>query len=97
MCVCVRVQDEVEEKMKAQVDLISAHLGRVEKQLEKECSVDRAKQTESKMNTRIQAMENSFHAELEQMRREYQSGESGDLVQCEENSLLKLIDMLPNN
>ncbi|XP_053509980.1 protein FAM81B [Ictalurus furcatus] len=65
---------EVEEKLKAQVDLISTQLGRVEKQLEKERSVDRAKQTESKMNTRIQSLENSFQAELEQMRREYQSG-----------------------
>ncbi|KAK3539033.1 hypothetical protein QTP86_023488 [Hemibagrus guttatus] len=65
---------EMEEKLKAQVHLISAHLGCVEKQLEKESSADQAKQTESKINTRIQAMEKSFQAELEQMRREYQSG-----------------------
>ncbi|KAK2845716.1 hypothetical protein Q7C36_010570 [Tachysurus vachellii] len=65
---------EVEEKLKAQVHLISAHLGHVEEQLEKECSVDHAKQTESKINTRFQAMETSFQAELEQMREEYQSG-----------------------
>ncbi|XP_047674038.1 protein FAM81B isoform X2 [Tachysurus fulvidraco] len=65
---------EVEEKLKAQVHLISAHLGHVEKQLEKECSVDRAKQTECKINTRFQAVETSFQAELEQMREEYQSG-----------------------
>ncbi|KAM9446485.1 protein FAM81B [Clarias gariepinus] len=65
---------EVEEKVKAQVDLLTAHLGRVEKQLEKVHSVDRAKQTESKMNFRIQAVEKSFQAELEQIRREYQSG-----------------------
>lgn len=93
---CVEVG--VEEKLKGQVDLISAHLGRVEKQLEKERSIDRAKQTESKINTRIQAMEKNIKAELEQMRREYQSGESGDLVQCDKNSLndLKLFDIVPN-
>lgn len=77
---CVKV--DVEKKLTGQVDLISAHMGRVEKQLEKERNVDWAKQTESKFNTRIQAMENGFQAELEQMRREYQSGESGDLVHC---------------
>ncbi|KAF5896741.1 protein FAM81B, partial [Clarias magur] len=64
---------EVEEKVKAQVDLLSAHLDRVDKQLEKVHSVERAKQTESKMNSRIQAVEKSFQAELEQIRREYQS------------------------
>lgn len=86
----------MEEKLKAQVDIISAHLGRVEKQLDKEHSVDQVKQTESKINTRIQAMKNSFQAELEQMRREYQSGESGNLVQCKGNSLFETVDMLPN-
>ncbi|XP_046697638.1 protein FAM81B [Silurus meridionalis] len=65
---------EVEGNLKGQVDLISAHLGRVEKQLEKERSIDRAKKAESKINSRIQALEKSFQAELEQMRTEYQSG-----------------------
>lgn len=78
------VKVDVEKKLKGQVDLISAHLGRVEKQLEKERNVDWAKQTESKFNTKIQAIENSFQTELEQMRREYQSGESGDLVHSKE-------------
>lgn len=77
----------MEEKLKAQVHLISAHLDCVEKKLEKESSVDQVKQTESKINTRIQTMEKSFQAELEQMRREYQSGESGDLVQTKGKSL----------
>lgn len=81
----------MEEKLKAQVDLLTAHLGRVEKQLEKVHSVDRAKQTESKMNFRIQAVEKSFQAELEQIRREYQSGKSGDLVQCKINSLSETV------
>lgn len=84
--VCVCVQVEVEEKLKAQVDLISAHLGSVENRLEKERSVERAKQSESKINSRIQAVVNNFQAELEQMRREYQSGESGDLVPCKRST-----------
>lgn len=77
----------MEEKLKAQVHVISAHLDRVEKKLEKESSADQVKQTESKINTRIQTMEKSFQAELEQMRREYQSGESGDLVQTKGKSI----------
>ena len=62
-------------KLKAHVDLLSAHVERVEKQLEKEHSADRVKRSESKLSNRINNLEKSFRDELEQMRREYQSGE----------------------
>ncbi|KAL7836729.1 hypothetical protein AOLI_G00280130 [Acnodon oligacanthus] len=66
--------DDMEVKLKAHVDIFSAHVERVEKQLEKEHSADRVKQSESKLSSRIDNLEKSFRDELEQMRREYQSG-----------------------
>ncbi|XP_036455087.1 protein FAM81B [Colossoma macropomum] len=71
------LQDRVEDmevKLKAHVDLLSAHVERLEKQLEKEHSADRVKRSESKLSSRIDNLEKSFRDELEQMRREYQSG-----------------------
>ncbi|XP_017546442.2 protein FAM81B [Pygocentrus nattereri] len=63
--------NDMEVKLKAHMDLFSAH---VEKQLEKEHSADRVKRSESKLSSRIDNLEKSFRDELEQMRREYQSG-----------------------
>ncbi|TSM86012.1 Protein FAM81B [Bagarius yarrelli] len=65
---------KVEEKLKEQEHLMTDHLSRIEKQLEKKRSGDQTKQIESRINTKINAMEKSFQAELEQMKRTYQSG-----------------------
>ncbi|KAL7839782.1 hypothetical protein SRHO_G00264400 [Serrasalmus rhombeus] len=67
----MELKNDMEVKLKAHMDLFSAH---VEKQLEKEHSADRVKRSESKLSSRIDNLEKSFRDELEQMRREYQSG-----------------------
>ncbi|XP_066512555.1 protein FAM81B [Hoplias malabaricus] len=71
------LQDKVEDlevKLKTQVDLLFDHVGHVEKQLEKERTADWVKQSESKLSSRINNLEKSFKDELEQIKREYQSG-----------------------
>ncbi|XP_066509825.1 protein FAM81B-like [Hoplias malabaricus] len=71
------LQDKVEDlevKLKTQVDLLFDHVGHVEKQLEKERTADWVKQFESKLSSRINNLEKSFKDELEQIKREYQSG-----------------------
>ncbi|XP_072521390.1 protein FAM81B [Salminus brasiliensis] len=68
-----RVED-VEVRLKAQVELLSAHVDNLDKHLEKQCSTDRVKRLESKLSSRIGHLEKSFRDELEQMRREYQTG-----------------------
>ncbi|KAI4898332.1 hypothetical protein NFI96_024561, partial [Prochilodus magdalenae] len=70
----LELKEDVEVKLKAQVDLLSAHVEHVEKLLKKEHSADRLKRLESKFSSRIDNLEKSFTDELEQMRREYQSG-----------------------
>ncbi|KAK1792180.1 hypothetical protein P4O66_012139, partial [Electrophorus voltai] len=63
---------EVEGKLKAPINLLAARLDRVEKQLEREHPLDRTRRSESKLNSRIDAVEKSLGDSLEQMRREYQ-------------------------
>ncbi|XP_062874376.1 protein FAM81B [Trichomycterus rosablanca] len=65
---------EVEVKLNAQVEQLSTQLGRLEKQLIKERSGDRANRIEYKLNTRIDALEKSFQEEVDQIKRNYQSG-----------------------
>ncbi|XP_051750456.1 protein FAM81B isoform X1 [Ctenopharyngodon idella] len=65
---------EVEGRLKEKMVLLSGHLERLEAQLEKVRSADKTKCSESKLNSKINTLEKSFREELEQMRREYQSG-----------------------
>ncbi|XP_048045144.1 protein FAM81B isoform X1 [Megalobrama amblycephala] len=68
------VNVEVEGRLKEKMVLLSGHLERLEAQLEKVRSADRKKCSESKLSSKINTLEKSFREELEQMRREYQSG-----------------------
>ncbi|XP_016383336.1 protein FAM81B [Sinocyclocheilus rhinocerous] len=54
--------------------VLFSHLERLEAQLEKVRSSDRTKRSESKLSSKINTLEQCFREELEQMRREYQSG-----------------------
>ncbi|XP_073689020.1 protein FAM81B-like, partial [Garra rufa] len=65
---------EVESKLKDNMALLSDHMERLEAQLEKVRSSDRTKRSENKLNSKINTLEQCFREELEQMRREYQSG-----------------------
>ncbi|KAK2911725.1 hypothetical protein Q8A67_003858 [Cirrhinus molitorella] len=65
---------EVDSKLKDNMALLSDHIERLEAQLEKVRSSDRTKRSESKLNSKINTLEQCFREELEQMRREYQSG-----------------------
>ncbi|XP_067263692.1 protein FAM81B [Chanodichthys erythropterus] len=65
---------KVEGRLKEKMVLLSGQLERLEAQLEKVRSADRTKCSESKLNSKINTLEKSFREELEQMRREYQSG-----------------------
>ncbi|XP_050966496.1 protein FAM81B [Labeo rohita] len=65
---------EVDSKLKENMALLSGHLERLEGQLEKVRSSDRTKRSESKLISKINTLEQGFREELEQMRREYQSG-----------------------
>ncbi|RXN21206.1 FAM81B [Labeo rohita] len=67
---------EVDSKLKENMALLSGHLERLEGQLEKVRSSDRTKRSESKLISKINTLEQGFREELEQMRREYQSGKS---------------------
>ncbi|XP_056094131.1 protein FAM81B [Rhinichthys klamathensis goyatoka] len=65
---------EVERRLKEKMNLLSGHLERLEVQLEKVRSAHRTTHSESKCDSMIKTLEKSFREELEQMRREYQSG-----------------------
>lgn len=65
----------MESELKENIAVLSSHLERLEAQLEKVRS-DRTKRSESKLNSKINTLEQCFGEELEQMRREYQSGKS---------------------
>ncbi|XP_018942423.1 protein FAM81B [Cyprinus carpio] len=65
---------EVESELKENIAVLSSHLERLEAQLEKVQSSDRTKRSESKLSSKINTLEQCFREELEQMRREYQSG-----------------------
>ncbi|XP_043087506.1 protein FAM81B-like, partial [Puntigrus tetrazona] len=65
---------EVESELKENMALLSSHLERLEAQLEKVRSSDRTKRSESKLSSKINTLEQCFREELEEMRREYQSG-----------------------
>ncbi len=66
----------MESKLKENIAVLSSHLERLEAQLEKVRSSDRTKRSESKLNSKINTLEQCFREELEQMRSEYQSGKS---------------------
>ncbi|XP_016130825.1 protein FAM81B-like [Sinocyclocheilus grahami] len=65
---------EVESELKENIAVLFSHLERLEAQLEKVRSSDRTKRSESKLSSKINTLEQCFKEELEQMRREYQSG-----------------------
>ncbi|XP_009300072.2 protein FAM81B isoform X1 [Danio rerio] len=65
---------EMEGKQKENMVILSGHLERFEAALEKVRSADRIKRSESKIYNKMNILENSFREDLEQMRREYQSG-----------------------
>ncbi|XP_051518729.1 protein FAM81B [Myxocyprinus asiaticus] len=65
---------EMEGKLKEHMVLLSGHLENMEARLGKERSADKVKRSDSKVNSKISTLEKSFREELEQMRREYQSG-----------------------
>ncbi|XP_056313011.1 protein FAM81B [Danio aesculapii] len=65
---------EVEGKQKENMVVLTGHLERLEAALEKVRSADRIKHSESKVYNKMTILENSFREELEQIRREYQSG-----------------------
>ncbi|XP_007243970.3 protein FAM81B [Astyanax mexicanus] len=66
--------EDVEVNLKAQMDLLSAHVEKLDKQLEKQRSTDRIKRLESKLLSRVDNLEKSFRDDLEQIRTEYQTG-----------------------
>ncbi|KAL0192862.1 hypothetical protein M9458_011158, partial [Cirrhinus mrigala] len=58
-------------KLKENMALLSGRLERLEGQLERVRSSDKTKRSESKLNSKINTLEQCFREELEQMRREY--------------------------
>ncbi|XP_030620533.1 protein FAM81B [Chanos chanos] len=65
---------ESEGNLKEQVRFLASQMERMEKQAEKEQMSDRLRCSETKLKSRISALEKSHSDQLDQIRREYQTG-----------------------